>query len=713
MTDSLDASEWRRAGALFHELVELDPAERSARLSSMGSDPALRRAVEALLAGDAIADNRLPQPGFGMLQKWSSADPLQLVGRTVSHFRVGEALASGGMGVVYRAEDLQIQRSVALKFLLPHYHLTDSSKERLLREARAVGGLDHPNVCAIYEIGESTAGLFLAMPLYRGETLKERLARTGTIPAEEALAIASQIAGGLRHAHAAGILHCDVKPGNVMLLPDGTAKILDFGLAKVRAESTDSHGALGTVSYMSPEQVRGEALDARTDLWALGVTLYEMLSGVRPFVGESAAAIRSQIETAEPRPLFELSPSVAPRVEALVFTLLQKQLDARYQAASDVADAIASIRNEAPVERPVRRRALSLIVAAGAGLVVLTSTAYFGFGPGRAPFDKSVIAHQFTSDTMAYDLFMTGRRIADTRKRELVDSAERLFIAATQRDPKFARAFSALADAYTISVPFHFLPLRQALELAENAADRAIELDPTLAEAHSSKGFVLMNRRGYHRAAEASFQKAIALEPGYFWAHHYYSMLLTLEGRQEDAERENRQSLVIEPLFKQAGSQHATLLIMRGDFPAARVALDSVLAHNPGFPVSLYYRGIIDVAAGHYAEALVSLEQAHQGFAGFSGLRSALAYTYTRLGQTANARRMMAELRAAGDDDEDRIERALGEAVMGNIDGAYDALQNVDWDFSSTINLQLSPLLSKFRQDRRYAALLGTMKLDP
>ena len=490
----------------------------------------------------------------------------------------------------------------------------------MLREARAAGGLDHPNVCAIYEIGESTAGLFLAMPLYGGETLKERLARTGTIPPDEALAIASQIAAGLRHAHTAGILHRDIKPGNVMLLPDGTAKILDFGLAKVRAEATDSRVLLGTVSYMSPEQVRGDAVDARTDLWALGVTLYEMLSGVRPFAGERQAAILRLIETAEPRPLSELLPNVAPRVEALVLTLLQKNPGARYQAASDVTDAIAAIRSGArSVERPIRRRARPLIIAAGVGLVVLTSTAYFRFGPGRARVEKTVIAPQFTRDLVAFDLYMEGRRLANTRTRDLVDSAQRLFIAATQRDPKFAQAFSALADAYTISVPFHFRPLRQALELAENAADRAIELDPTLAEAHSSKGFVLMNRRGYHAAAEASFQKAIALEPGYFWAHHYYSMLLTLEGRQDDAERENRQARVIEPLFKQAGSHHATLLVMQGDLSAARVVLDSVLAHNPGFPVSLYYLGMIDVAEGHYAKALGSLEQAHQGFADFRG----------------------------------------------------------------------------------------------
>ena len=263
MIDGPDATQWRQAGTIFDELVVLDPDERSARLSTMISDPGLRSAVEALLAGDAVADERLPQPGFGILQRWDAADPLQLVGRTISHFLVGEPLASGGMGIVYRAEDLQLRRPVALKFLLPYTQLTDSSKDRFLREARAAGALDHPNLCPIYEIGESSAGLFLAMPLYGGETLRDRLARDGTIAANDALAIASQIAAGLHSAHAAGIVHRDIKPGNIMLLPDGTAKILDFGLAKERAEPTVSRVLLGTVSYMSPEQIQGHAVDAR------------------------------------------------------------------------------------------------------------------------------------------------------------------------------------------------------------------------------------------------------------------------------------------------------------------------------------------------------------------------------------------------------------------------------------------------------------------
>ena len=395
MIDALDRGQWQRAGALFHELVALDLAERSARLSEISSDPALRRAVEALLAGDAVADELLPRPGFGLIPSGSAADPLQLVGRTVSHFQVGEALGTGGMGIVHRAEDLQLHRSVALKFLLPHSQLSPSSKERFLGEARAAGALDHPNLCPIYEIGESSAGLFLAMPVYSGETLKARLARTGTIPIDEALAIASQIAAGLRCAHAAGIVHRDIKPGNIMLLPDGTAKILDFGLAKMRADPTVSHAAIGTIGYMAPEQVRGEPVDARTDVWALGVMLYEMLAGVRPFAGEHEAAMLHAIVHASPPPLSQVLPNVAPEVEALVLTLLRKEPEARYTSAADVAQAIATIRTGArSVERGTRRRIRWLAMAGATSLLALTTAAYGWLGPGRSLLAKGVIAQR-------------------------------------------------------------------------------------------------------------------------------------------------------------------------------------------------------------------------------------------------------------------------------------------------------------------------------
>src|SRR5690242_2568391 len=275
--------------AAFDTLVELDAGARAERLAAIGAtDPAARRALEELLAADAHSASSLDRMDavFGVA---GNADPdvLKLVGQTVAHFRVVEPLAAGGMGVVYRAIDPHLGRPVALKFPLPGQRLDRQVRERFLREARTAGALDHPNICSIYETGETESGqLFLAMPLYEGETLKARIARVGSLPIADALAIAVQIARGLHAAHRVGIVHRDLKPANAMILPDGGVKILDFGIARVGDGTlTKSHGALGTVSYMAPEQVRGERLDGRADLWALGVLLYEMLTGRRPFDG--------------------------------------------------------------------------------------------------------------------------------------------------------------------------------------------------------------------------------------------------------------------------------------------------------------------------------------------------------------------------------------------------------------------------------------------
>jgi hypothetical protein len=428
MTASSDRDQWQRAGTIFHEILALDPAERSARLSELSTDPALRRAVEALLAGDAVADERLPTPGFGCGASIAAADPLRLVGETVSHFLVGEPLGAGGMGVVYRAEDLTLHRPVALKFLLPHYQLDASSKERFLREARAAGALDHPNLCPVYEVGESTVGLFLAMPLYGGETLKERLARTRTIAVDEALAIASQIAAGLQCAHAAGIVHRDIKPANVMLLADGTAKILDFGLAKVRADPAISRDVLGTVGYMSPEQVRGDPVDAPTDLWALGVMLYEMVSGVRPFTREHDAASLHAIIHDRPRPLVELVPNVAPEVEALVRTLLRDKPGARYADAGELVLAIAAVQSAArTVERGPSRRSRWLAIAAGVGVLVLVATAYGWLSTGRSLLGRGVIAERDLVVVADFDVggpdSTLGPMLANTLRRYLGESS--------------------------------------------------------------------------------------------------------------------------------------------------------------------------------------------------------------------------------------------------------------------------------------------------
>ena len=281
---------------------------------------------------------------------------LRLVGRTVAHFRIVEPLATGGMGVVYRALDTRLGRPVALKFPLPGQRLDGQVRERFLREARAAAALDHPNICSIYETGETEDGqLFLAMPLYEGETLKARIARDGPLPIAEALAIAVQIARGLHAAHRAGIVHRDLKPANVIILPDGGLKILDFGVARVGDVTlTKSHDTLGTVSYMAPEQIRGEQLDGRADLWALGVLLYEMLTGRRPFEGEHEIAIAHAIVHSNPVRPSALRPEIGPELDALVLGLLARQPAGRRASAEAVAAELTALESR-PAPRQVRR----------------------------------------------------------------------------------------------------------------------------------------------------------------------------------------------------------------------------------------------------------------------------------------------------------------------------------------------------------------------
>jgi serine/threonine-protein kinase len=359
----MDPRRWETIQAAFDELVELDGAGRASRLAALGStDPELRAAVESLLSSHTEVDARLaPLEAAFLPQAAPAPDPLGLAGRTISHFQVREPLGAGGMGVVYRAEDTRLGRVVALKFLLPPYSLEAAAKARFLHEAHSAAALDHPNLCTIYEVGESDDGrLFLAMALYPGETLKARLARDGPLPVGEALEVARQIAQGLACAHAAGIVHRDLKPGNVMLLPDGTVKILDFGLAKARDEGLSASSArLGTVAYIAPEQIRAEAVDARTDLWALGVVLYEMLTGQKPFGGEHEVTIAHATLHDEPVRPSTLHADLPAAVEDIILTLLEKEAARRYATAAELLEAVAAIAaiDVAPT-RPVWRRLL-------------------------------------------------------------------------------------------------------------------------------------------------------------------------------------------------------------------------------------------------------------------------------------------------------------------------------------------------------------------
>ena len=266
-----------------------------------------------------------------------------MIGKTVSHYRITRELGAGGMGVVYEAVDTKLDRTVALKFLPPESTRDPDAKARFVHEAKAASAIDHPNVCNIYEIDETDDGqLFLAMACYEGETLKKRIER-GPLPLDDALDITRQVAEGLAKAHERDIVHRDIKPANIFITEDGVVKILDFGLAKLAGQAllTKTGTTLGTAGYMSPEQGRGEATDHRTDLWCLGVVLYEMVTGRRPFLGDHEQALIYSILNQDPEPVTGLRTGVSMELERLIDRCLEKEPAARYQTAGDLASDLS------------------------------------------------------------------------------------------------------------------------------------------------------------------------------------------------------------------------------------------------------------------------------------------------------------------------------------------------------------------------------------
>jgi serine/threonine protein kinase len=432
----MDAQRWEEIKSTFETLVELDDIERGNRLSALRtSDPELRAAVELLLAADSDADARLASlDGVFFPQSPPAADPLGLAGHAISHFQIHEPIGTGGIGVVYRAEDTRLGRAVALKFLLPYHSFDSSAKARFLREAHLVAALDHPNLCTIHDVGTSDDGrFFLAMPLYDGETLKARVARDDPMRVSEIVEITRQVTEGLQCAHKAGIVHRDLKPGNIMLLPDGTVKILDFGLAKARDQSLSETGArFGTVSYMSPEQIRGESVDARADLWAVGVVLYEMLTGRKPFGGEQDISIAHAILHDEPAPVSTSLGDVTPALEDLVLRLLEKDPSKRYASGEELLGELIRIDTASPgtfgsVRRRLRRawgsthrrdrppRWIPIAIGGGIAIAAIGAASILSRNPAREPPDRVQLT--FTGNAVAPSMSPDGTRVAFAEKQ--------------------------------------------------------------------------------------------------------------------------------------------------------------------------------------------------------------------------------------------------------------------------------------------------------
>ncbi|MDX2034107.1 MAG: SUMF1/EgtB/PvdO family nonheme iron enzyme [Blastocatellia bacterium] len=526
-----NADRQERIKRIFGEALEKPAGERAAWLAeACAGDEPLRREVESLLGYETAAGDFIETPAVNLAARLLAED-LTKTGRRIGPYLVRSRIGAGGMGEVWLAEDPRLHRKVALKLLSAHFTADPERIRRFEREARAASALNHPNILTIYEIGRSESQTgeihFIATEFIEGQTLRQRLL-DGPIPMIEALEIARQIAGALDAAHAAGIVHRDIKPENVMLRPDGYVKVLDFGLARIthrevpravdssaatRSIFTDPGRVMGTAGYMSPEQARGEETDGRTDLFSLGVVLYEMLAGTRPFTGATSADILVSLLEKEPPPLSFQPAEAARELQPVLSRALAKNRAQRYQQCGEVLADLKRVREEfqfeerlrskerekptgarAPTPRSPRRRRARMALAgiAAIALLAIGGTAWWVGLRMRAHRQIPEIERLAREQNFfrAYDLALEARKY-------LPD------------DPRLNALLPGITDSLTVTSepPGARVYLRRYLPDAPEQAQRVLFGLTPLANRQVARGEYLLSieKEGY-----ASFERTIS-----------------------------------------------------------------------------------------------------------------------------------------------------------------------------------------------------------
>jgi len=467
---------WKQIDELFQAVIEQPPSERSALLdAACGDDKALRDEIDSMISLQKQAESFLEVPAFEASSALVCATAFtSLSGQVIGPYRIERPLGVGGMGEVYLAEHIKLEKKVAIKFLPPYLQTDEAAKRRLLREAQAAAKLEHPGICAVYEVNDETDQGFIVMQYVDGETLADRI-KSRPLDLRETLGITIQIAEALTEAHSHGIVHRDIKPGNVMITPRGQVKVLDFGLAKtvgspvVARVSNDNQPILsrpgdrpGTPPYMSPEQALGKPVDARGDLFAVGVILYECIAGTRPFVGNTTAEILDQIRLHHPPPPSDFSSGIPSLLDSIVLKALAKRSRDRYQSAVELLEDLRTAQSKLDLEDPIplipilgehetngwlsawttvsnvvgKRRALvsvtALVLCLAVGIITVTIVRQF-----RQPY------HPAAAALRSYNIGTTYLR------NGAYFEASKALQEAVTADNKFALAHARLAEAYT------------------------------------------------------------------------------------------------------------------------------------------------------------------------------------------------------------------------------------------------------------------------
>ena len=826
-------------------------------------------------------------------------------GTKLGPYEIVSPLGAGGMGEVYLAEDTRLGRKVALKVLSAELTRNEDRVRRFEQEARAASALSHPNILTIFDIGKEDSTHFIATEFIDGQTLRSALTRA-RMKISDVLDIASQAAAALAAAHAAGIIHRDIKPENIMVRPDGLIKVLDFGLAKlvetqtpstnsgartIAKADTDPGTVMGTAAYMSPEQARGQIVDARTDIFSLGVVLYEMITGRAPFEGETASHVIVSILEKEPTPLTSSSPDAPSELERIVTKALAKEKDERYQTVKDLQIDLKRLKQRREVDAEIERSispdtisrsvvgtssgleavgtsmtpavssgnvaahttssaeylvsgikqhkkgviaALALLLIAGVALVyslypagnvaidsiavlplanaggdpnleylsdgvseslinslsqlqrlrVTARTTAFRYkgkevdpqqvgrelnvravlmGRVRQMGDKlniqvdlvdattgaqlwgeeynrklsdilavkqdisreitdklrlrltgeeqKQITGRDTTNAEAYQYYLRGRYHWNKRTADELKKAIEQFQQAINRDSNYALAYAGLADCHMLLEQYAGIPSSEAGPKAKAAAERALAIDDSLAEAHTSLAF------HYHQSwrweeSEKEFKRAISLNPNYPTAHHWYQILLRSLGRDDEALAEIKRAQELDPLSPVLEVNIGLLYINMGDLDSAMEHAKRLAQLDTNFPLAHHVYALVYLEQRRYAEAIAEYQQdAAKDRTAYT--LSFLGHSYARAGRRDEAVALLKELEAKYKTRESLAQYvAAVYAGLGDKDQAFAWLEKGFQDKCGLLSfVVVDATFDPLRDDPRYADLLRRMGL--
>jgi serine/threonine protein kinase/Flp pilus assembly protein TadD len=839
-------------------------------------------------------------------------------GTSVGHYRILSRIGAGGMGEVYLAQDTKLGRKVALKILPEQFTRESDRLRRFGQEARAASALNHPNIITIFEIGQVEKSHFIATEFIEGQTLRDRM-NESDLTLFEALEVGTQVAAALHASHSAGIVHRDIKPENIMLRPDGYVKVLDFGLAKLTEKvfdeglldhesetramvMTDPNIVMGTPHYMSPEQARGLILDARADIFSLGVVLYEMITNRTPFDAATPSDIIALILQKEAPPLARFTRNAPPELERIVMKALRKNRDERYQTTRDLEldlkhlkqnlelEALRSRSLEAEIDEldissphqptivsqapgpydpvrnhsgAIRRRSdtaiepqpaissaeyivseikkrrkvlttslvLMLLLAVAAAvyyqwrgraidslavlpmvnangdpsldylsdgltenlinslsdfpnLKVMSQTSvlrYKSRDPNAAPPDPRTVGRELgvkgvlsgrvqkrgdsvtvsielidardnshiwgtqynrpaseillvqdeifselpkqlklsLSDSQktrleAMQLYLRGRYYWNKRTASDMKRGADYFQQAVAKDPRYAQAYAGLADSNMMLAIYSAVPPSEGFPKARDAAEKALSINDSLAEAHASLAFV-KNRYDWDWAgAEDEYKRALELNPSYAPAHQWYSIFLVQMNRPAESIREARTAQTLDPLSPIVNSNLGWVLFLGHQYEEAIQQCKKTLEANPDFFGVRRYLGLALEQAGRYDEAIAQLQKGRELSGGNPVLVSALGHAYASAGRMEDARKILAELMELSTHRRvSPFDLAVLNAALGDKEKAFEWLERAYAERNEYMSfMRVDPRLAPLKSDPRFADLLQRIGLQ-